>query len=129
MNFFEKSHALGGLFSQCTMCHMRFRFALVLSFVLFGCGGSSSTTSPQSSQVAQITIENMEFSVPDSVSQTDHIELANNDSVEHNLMFMDESFGVDVAAGKTVALPQLKPGKYSFHCHIHPTMLATLTVS
>jgi plastocyanin len=110
---------------------MRFRLALVLSFALFGCGGSSSssTTSPQSSQVAQITIENMEFSVPESVSHVDHIELVNNDSVDHNLMFMDESFGADVAAGKTVALPQLKPGEYSFHCHIHPTMLATLTVS
>jgi plastocyanin len=94
--------------------------------MLFGCGGSSS---PQSSHISQITIAKMEFSVPASVSHSDHIELVNNDSVGHNFMLMDESFSIDIAPGKTVALPQFKPGKYPFHCHIHPTMMGTLTVS
>jgi len=81
------------------------------------------------SPVAQITIEKMQFSVPATVSSTGALELVNNDSVGHNLMLMDESYSVDVAPGERVALPQFKPGEYSFHCHIHPTMIATLTVS
>ncbi|MFZ4112913.1 MAG: cupredoxin domain-containing protein [Ilumatobacteraceae bacterium] len=111
---------------------MRFRPVLLMPMILFGCGsGNSSTgsTSQQSSRVDQITIAKMDFSVPASVSSSDQIELVNNDSVKHNLMFMDESFSIDVESGKTVALPQLQPGKYSFHCHIHPTMMGTLTVS
>jgi plastocyanin len=120
--------------SADTVFLMRFPLALALSVMLFGCGadtvsGSSDSSSPMASPVAQITIEKMQFSVPTTVSSTGALELVNNDSVGHNLMLMDESFSVDVGPGKTVALPQFKPGEYSFHCHIHPTMIATLTVS
>ena len=113
---------------------MRLPLTLFLSFALFGCGtdtgaGPSDSSSPKTSPVVQISIENMQFSVPTSVAGTDDFELVNKDSVAHNLMLMDESFSVDVGPGKTVALPQFKPGEYSFHCHIHPTMIATLTVS
>ena len=113
---------------------MRISLVLILSLALFGCGtdagtGSSDSSSPKTSPVVQITIEKLQFSVPSTVSHLDHIELVNNDSVGHNLMLVDESFSIDVAPGETVALPQFKPGEYSFHCHIHPTMMGTLTVS
>ena len=133
-SFISEGYWLRGVRSADTLFHMRLPLVLVLSFVLFGCGtnsgaGSSDSSSPKTSQVVQVTIEKMQFSVPSSVSHADDLELVNNDSVSHNLMLMDESFSVDVGPGKTVALPQFKPGEYSFHCHIHPTMIATLTVS
>ncbi len=117
-----------------TILRMRLPLILILPLTLFGCGtdsvtGSSDSSSPKASPVVQITIEKLQFSVPATVSNTDALELVNNDSVGHNLMLMDESFSIDVAPGETVALPQFKPGEYSFHCHIHPTMIATLTVS
>jgi plastocyanin len=125
---------MGEVCSADTVFLMRFPLALALSVMLFGCGadtvsGSSDSSSPMDSPVAQITIEKMQFSVPATVSSTGALELVNNDSVGHNLMLMDESYSVDVAPGERVALPQFKPGEYSFHCHIHPTMIATLTVS
>ena len=71
----------------------------------------------------------MKFSVPDIAMSTDRFEVVNNDAVAHNFMLLDDTVSVDVAAGETVALPPFKPGKYPFHCHIHPSMMGELVVS
>ncbi len=71
----------------------------------------------------------MKFSVPETTMSTDQFELINNDAIAHNFMLLDDTVSVDVAAGETVAMPAFKPGSYSFHCHIHPSMMGTLVVS
>ena len=125
---------------------MKIAFVLVASVALFGCGSDASNsmdhTSSDSVAVAtdssatnstasasQITIIDMKFSVPENAMSTDQFEVVNNDAVAHNFMLLDDTLSVDVAAGETVALPQFKPGKYPFHCHIHPSMMGELVVS
>lgn len=116
---------------------MNFRAVIVLSIALIGCGTGSSHSSPtttvathsETSSVSQITIKNMNFSIPNEAKEGDQFTLVNQDSVPHNLMMMDESFSVDIAAGATVLLPDFTAGTYSFHCHIHPTMMGTLIIS
>ena len=124
---------------------MKIVLTLVASFALFGCGSDATTTSDVTSDVSstdsvtvatdasapvfQISITDMQFSVPENAMSTDQFEIVNNDAVKHNLALLDETVSVDVAAGETVALPQFAPGTYEFHCHIHPSMMGTLVVS
>jgi len=122
---------------------MKIAVAIVASVVLFGCGSDGATSAHHSSSdsvavtvetdssapASQITIIDMKFSVPKNAMSTDRFELVNNDAVAHNLMLLDDTVSVDVAAGETVALPQFKAGKYPFHCHIHPDMMGELVVS
>jgi len=82
-----------------------------------------------SAPVSQVTIIDMKFSAPKNAMSTDRFELVNNDAVAHNLMLLDDTVSVDVAAGETVALPVFEPGNYPFHCHIHPDMMGELVVS
>ena len=124
---------------------MKIAFVLAASVALFGCGSDGTTSTTRSSgmpstdsvtvavdssaPVSQITIIDMQFSVPETAMNTDRFELVNNDAVAHNLMLLDDTVSVDVAAGETVALPKFEPGNYPFHCHIHPDMMGELVVS
>ena len=126
---------------------MKIAVAIVASVVLFGCGSDATMTSDMSADVSstdsvavtvatdssapvsQITIIDMQFSVPENAMSTDRFELVNNDAFAHNLMLLDDTVSVDVAAGETVALPKFEPGNYLFHCHIHPDMMGELVVS
>jgi len=122
---------------------MKIACVVVASVALFGCGSDGATSAHHSSSdsvavtvetdssapASQITIIDMKFSVPDNAMSTDQFELVNNDAFAHNLMLLDDTVSVDVAAGETVALPAFKPGKYPFHCHIHPDMMGELVVS
>ena len=124
---------------------MKIACVLVASVLLFGCGSDATMTSDMSADVSstdsvavatdssapvsQITIIDMQFSVPENAMSTDRFELVNNDAVAHNLMLLDDTVSVDVAAGETVALPKFEPGNYPFHCHIHPDMMGELVVS
>ena len=120
---------------------MKIACVVVASVALFSCGSDGATSAHHSSSdsvavvtdssapASQITIIDMKFSVPENAMSTDRFEVVNNDAVAHNFMLLDDSVSVDVAAGETVALPPFKPGKYPFHCHIHPSMMGELVVS
>jgi len=120
---------------------MKIAFVVVASVALFGCGSDASNSmhhassdsvviaTDSSAPVSQITIIDMKFSVPENAMSTDQLEVVNNDAVAHNFMLLDDTVSVDVPAGETIALPQFKPGKYPFHCHIHPSMMGELVVS
>ena len=124
---------------------MKTAFTMVVSLALFGCGSDAATSSTETSnvsstdsvavatdasaRVSQITIIDMQFSVPENAMSTDRFVLVNNDVVAHTLTMLDASFSVDIAAGETVALPQFKAGTYEFHCHLHHSMMDTLVVS
>lgn len=106
------------------------RLLAILSVcVVAGCGSSSAIEVTPTGKVAEISITNFVFSVPDGVMQGDLVQLKNNDDVAHNLMFLDDSFSIDIAAGQTVDLPLLATGTYDFHCHIHPDMMGTVTIN
>ena len=96
---------------------MKIAYALIISVALFGCGSdidSVSVATDSSAPISQITIIDMQFSLPENAMSTDRFELKNSDSVEHNLMLLDDTLSVDIAAGETVALPQFEPGNSHF---------------
>jgi plastocyanin len=57
------------------------------------------------------------------------IEITNSSGAEHTFTDDDDSFDVPVADGETaeVDAPE-EAGDYPFHCEIHSSMAATLTV-
>ena len=57
------------------------------------------------------------------------IDLENSSGAPHTFTADDDSFNVDVSDGgsATVDVPA-DPGDYAFHCNIHSSMKATLTV-
>ena len=103
--------------------------ALLVIPVAAGCSSSSTVEVVPTGKTVEISITNFVFTVPNGVMQGDRIQLKNNDEAPHNLMPLDDSFSVDVAAGQTVDLPLLATGTYEFHCHIHPDMMGTLTIN
>ena len=103
--------------------------ALLVIPVVAGCGSSPAVEVAPTGKTVEISITNFVFTVPEGVMQGDLVQLKNNDNAPHNLMPLDDSFSVDVAAGQTVDLPLLATGTYEFHCHIHPDMMGTLTVN
>ena len=106
-----------------------FLLALLVIPVVTGCGSSPTVEVAPTGKTVVISITNFVFTVPEGVMQGDLVQLKNNDDAPHNLMPLDDSFSVDVAAGQTVDLPLLATGTYEFHCHIHPDMMGTLTVN
>jgi plastocyanin len=106
-----------------------FLLASLVIPVVAGCGSSSTVEVVPTGRNVEISITNFVFSVPEGVMQGDLVQLKNNDDAAHNLMPLDDSFSVDVAAGQTVDLPLLAAGTYEFHCHIHPDMMGTLTIN
>lgn len=106
-----------------------FLLSLLVVPVLAGCGSTSVAKITPSGKTVEISISNFTFTVPEGVKQGDLVQLKNNDDVAHNFMPLDDSFSIDVAAGKTIDLPLLASGSYPFHCHIHPNMMGTLTIN
>ena len=120
----------------------------VTSALLLGCGSSSSTESDDTDApsafgiygkteditvsptdtTSQIIIEGSKFSVTGDVTSSDAVSVTNGDSFKHTVTADDGAFDVEVSGGETKSLPALTPGNYSFHCRIHPSMQATLTV-
>jgi plastocyanin len=115
-----------------------------------GCAGSSNTTQatgtatatagatataeqtsgPAAASGAAITIANMSFGAPLTVSPGAQISIKNDDSVEHSVTSDTAGkFNVEVDGKEqgTLTAPT-EPGSYAFHCVYHPSMHGTLTV-
>jgi plastocyanin len=102
---------------------------LALALVLAACSSSSKGGSSGSGS-ADITMKNTAFSVAGPVKAGATVNIKNDDSFTHTVTSDDgSSFNVSVDGGKsaTVTAPS-KAGSYKFHCNIHSTMHATLTV-
>jgi plastocyanin len=65
-----------------------------------------------------------------SVAAGGTIEVTNDSGVPHTMTADDGEFDEELPDGETtpVTAPS-EPGEYGFHCEIHPSMTATLTVS
>lgn len=57
------------------------------------------------------------------------IEIQNNSGASHTFTADDGSFDVDYGADETATVDvPAEPGEYAFHCNLHASMQATLTV-
>lgn len=78
------------------------------------------------------TIVAQDFSLTDlTVSAGEEIVLRNDGEVTHTATADDDSFDLGEVAGGESSDPATapdEPGTYPFHCEIHPSMTATLTV-
>ena len=119
--------------------------AAVIAFAiaLAGCsGGASSSTPPASSTggssgsapaagATAVTISNFAFSPAEiTVKVGDTVTWTNQDSVGHTVTSDDGSFASQnpIAQGGTYSFKFAKAGTYTYHCAVHPSMTAKVTV-
>ncbi len=77
---------------------------------------------------ATLAVESFEF-VDLSVPAGGTVEVVNTSGAAHTVTADEDSFDEDVDTGDTVTFTAPdEPGEYRFHCEIHPSMTATLTV-
>lgn len=128
--------------------HPRFRLsAVAIAVLLLGgiaaCGsddysgggtgdGSTTSAAPAGGGGEAGTIVAQDFSLTDlTVAPGEEIVLRNDGDATHTATADDGSFDLgEVAGGETsdpVTAPE-EPGSYPFHCEIHASMTATLTV-
>lgn len=116
--------------------------ALALTIVAFativGCSSSAPTATtpsptpapaPSGSGGAQaVTIANFAFSPADlSIKVGDTITWTNNDTVPHTVTFADFA-SQQLAPGATYSHKFDAAGSFDYHCSIHPSMTAKVTV-
>jgi plastocyanin len=92
-------------------------------------GGPAQSSAPAAAG-STITISDMAFGEPLTVSPGATVTIVNKDTVEHSVTSKpDAGFSTDVDGGeqKTFTAPT-QPGEYPFICRYHPNMLGTLTV-
>jgi plastocyanin len=92
-------------------------------------GGPAQSPSPAEAG-STITISDMAFGEPLTVSPGSTVTIVNKDTVAHSVTSKpDAGFSTDVDGGeqKTFTAPT-QPGEYPFICRYHPNMLGTLTV-
>jgi plastocyanin len=91
---------------------------------------AEGTSGPAAAGAATITIANMSFGEPITVSPGAQITIKNDDSAEHSVTSDTAGkFDVDVEGKEqgTLTAPT-EPGEYAFHCTYHPSMHGTLIV-
>jgi plastocyanin len=93
-------------------------------------GSAETPSGPAAAPAATITIMNMAFGQPITVSPGAQLAIKNDDSAEHSVT-SDAAGKFDVEVdGKeqgTLTAPT-EPGEYAFHCKYHPSMHGTLIV-
>ena len=93
---------------------------------------ASSTTASATATAAgpKITIADMKFSAPLTVTPGATVSVVNNDGPEHSVT-ADEgnAFNVDVDGNGTATFTApTQPGTYAYHCTYHPSMHGQLIV-
>ena len=97
----------------------------------YGDGGSSTTAAESSGGGGDATLQVTSIQYSDvSAPAGGTLEIDNSSGAPHTFTSDDDAFdSVDVASdGATDAQVPSEPGQYPFHCEIHPSMQATLTV-
>jgi plastocyanin len=91
---------------------------------------AEETSGPAAAGAATMTIANMSFGEPITVSPGAQITIKNDDSAEHSVTSDTAGkFDVEVEGKEqgTLTAPT-EPGEYGFHCTYHPSMHGTLIV-
>lgn len=110
--------------------------AAALALSLVACGGNSAattTTSPPSSgsDTAAVNIDNFAFNPGDlTVSVGTTVTWTNAQATEHTVTGDDENFdSANLPEGASFSQVFDTAGTFAYHCTIHPSMTATVTVS
>jgi plastocyanin len=106
------------------------------------CSSTAATAAPTSAPSAAgsaapaggptISIRNFSFGAGTAAATAgDTITWVNNDDAPHTVTFDDASLSGSgpLNAGDKFTLSIAKAGSYTYHCKIHPSMKATITVS
>ncbi len=105
-------------------------FAMAIALLsLVATGFNAPTTSAQ--DTAAVTISGFAFS-PASLTITagTTVTWTNQDSATHTATADDGSWDTgDIAQGASASVTFDTPGTYTYHCTIHPNMVATITVT
>jgi plastocyanin len=92
---------------------------------------TETATAPPAAGAPTITMADMSFGEPITVSPGAQITVINNDSVEHSVTSRDEGkFDVHVDGNQQATLTApTEPGEYQIYCIYHPSMTGTLIVA
>ena len=107
-----------------------------------GCGGSgpsasaggAATPAPSAKTAGAgataVTIDNFKFAPPTlTVKRGAQIVVTNRDSTAHTATADGHAFDTgDITPGASATVRLTKPGRYAYHCSIHPFMHGTLVV-
>ena len=120
------------------------RIALIAGVVAIGlsaCGSDSSESSDStpvestpaeassSTETAQISILDFNFSSPITVETGATVTVTNNDGADHTWTADDGAFDSGVLApGDSFGFTFDEAGEFSYHCEIHPSMTSSVTV-
>ncbi len=98
-----------------------------LALGLAACSSSSKSSVPAAN--ASITIQNKSFT-PSPVKAGSTVTVQNKDGFSHTVTGDNGEFDVTVNGGSTATFKApATAGSYKFHCNIHSSMHATLTVT
>ena len=112
--------------------------ALALALAAGACGddddaSSDTTAAPDggdsgAASGGTLTVSSFDFDDV-SVAAGDTLEVVNSSGGAHTVTADDGAFDEELPDGETIEVPVPdEPGEYPFHCEIHPSMTATLTV-
>jgi plastocyanin len=116
---------------------MKTKLSLILLVVILlaACGSTTGptptgTSSPIQSREVKVSIANFAFDPAVlTITTGTTVTWTNNDTVAHNVLSDDGSWGSNsLGKGEAFSFTFTKPGTFSYHCGVHPSMKATITV-
>jgi plastocyanin len=116
---------------------MKTKLSLILLalILLAACGPKAGSTPagplpPIQSGEAKVSIANFAFDPAIlTITTGSTVTWTNNDTVSHNIAADDGSWGSNsLAKGDTFSYTFTQAGIFSYHCGVHPSMKATITV-
>jgi plastocyanin len=121
-----------------TVLHLMCWVVLIIFCMSAGCSStpvSPVTTTPPASAgaVNSVAIKNFAFDPPVlTVKAGTAVTWVNNDAATHTIVSdtgSPQSFSSDsLSTGASYAFTFSRPGTYTYHCSIHPSMTGTITV-
>ena len=104
----------------------------ILGAFLYSCSkGNSSSSNVINNNPNSVSIANMAFTPASiTVKAGTKVTWTNNDAMTHTVTADDASFNSgDISSGSTYSFTFSTIGTFNYHCSIHPSMTATITVN
>ena len=118
---------------------MRIAPLALATLLLLACGGEDSTSPPIAAPADVLIVTGASglganaYAPPDltiSLAAKQTVKWRNNDNIDHTVTEDNGVFGsAALGQGGTYTFVFDTPGVYAYHCSIHPTMVATITVN